>query len=130
MPAVTVRIEQPANYFRKRGGVWAARYQGNTESFVIGVDKGAEYINILLGRPNQEISVYEIVCGCAIDTCDTLLCSVKNFEDTDEGFQITTGSSVSVMPAMSLTTRPSNNIVKRHRTYSKRSMKPGPLMTL
>ena len=91
VPAVTTKQEQPANYFRKRGGVWTARFQGNKEILLIGVDKGAEYINILLGRPNQKISVYEIVCGCAIDTCDTLLCSVKNLEDTDEGFQITTG---------------------------------------
>jgi 7-cyano-7-deazaguanine synthase in queuosine biosynthesis len=91
VPAVTTKQEQPANYFRKRGGVWTARFQGNQEILLIGVDKGSEYINILLGRPNQKISVFEIVCGFAIDACNTLLCSDNTIDDTDDGFQITTG---------------------------------------
>ena len=87
VPAVPVEVEQPDNYFRKCGGVWAARFKGNPEVLLTGVDKGAEYINILLARPNQETSVYEIVCGCAIDTCNTFL----NSEETEDGFQVTQG---------------------------------------
>ena len=52
-----------------------------------GVDKGAEYINFLLARPNKETSVYEIVCGFAINTCNTFL----NSDETEDGFQVTQG---------------------------------------
>jgi len=87
VPAIPVEQKQPDNYFRKRGGVWAARFNGNAEVLVTGVDKGAEYINFLLARPNKETSVYEIVCGFAIDSCNTVLSS----NETDEGFQVTQG---------------------------------------
>jgi ElaB/YqjD/DUF883 family membrane-anchored ribosome-binding protein len=87
VPAIPVEQKQPDNYFRKRGGVWAARFNGNAEILVTGVDKGAEYINFLLARPNKETSVYEIVCGFAIDSCNTVLSS----NETDEGFQVTQG---------------------------------------
>ena len=87
VPAIPVELKQPDNYFRKRGGVWAARFNGNAEVLVTGVDKGAEYINFLLARPNKETSVYEIVCGFAIDSCNAVL----NSNETDEGFQVTQG---------------------------------------
>jgi hypothetical protein len=87
VPAIPVEIKQPDNYFRERGGVWAARFNGNAEVLVTGVDKGAEYINFLLARPNKETSVYEIVCGFAIDSCNAVL----NSNETDEGFQVTQG---------------------------------------
>ena len=87
VPAIPVEQNQPDNYFRKRGGVWAARFNGNAEVLVTGVDKGAEYINFLLARPNKETSVYEIVCGFAINTCNTFL----NSDETEDGFQVTQG---------------------------------------
>jgi 7-cyano-7-deazaguanine synthase in queuosine biosynthesis len=87
VPAIPFEQKQPVNYFRKRGGVWAARFNGNAEVLVTGVDKGAEYINFLLARPNKETSVYEIVCGFAINSCNTVL----NSNETDEGFQVTQG---------------------------------------
>ncbi|MEW6406628.1 MAG: 7-cyano-7-deazaguanine synthase, partial [Chloroflexota bacterium] len=87
VPAIPVEEKQPDNYFRKRGGVWAARFNGNAEVLVTGVDKGAEYINFLLGRPNKETSVYEIVCGFAINSCNTFLDS----NETEDGFQVTQG---------------------------------------
>jgi 7-cyano-7-deazaguanine synthase in queuosine biosynthesis len=87
VPAIPFEQKQPDNYFRKRGGVWAARFNGNAEVLVTGVDKGAEYINFLLARPNKETSVYEIVCGFAINSCNTVL----NSNETDEGFQVTQG---------------------------------------
>jgi ElaB/YqjD/DUF883 family membrane-anchored ribosome-binding protein len=87
VPAIPVEQKQPDNYFRKRGGVWAARFNGNAEVLVTGVDKGAEYINFLLARPNKETSVYEIVCGFAIDSCNTFLDS----NETEDGFQVTQG---------------------------------------
>lgn len=87
VPAIPVEEKQPDNYFRKRGGVWAARFNGNAEVLVTGVDKGAEYINFLLARPNKETSVYEIVCGFAINSCNTFLDS----NETEDGFQVTQG---------------------------------------
>jgi len=81
----------PDNYFRKRGGVWAVRFKGSEEVLLTGVDKGAEYINFLLGRPNKETSVYEIVCGFAIDSCDTFL----NSDEIEDGFQVTQGIPLS-----------------------------------
>ncbi len=87
VPAIPVEEKQPDNYFRKRGGVWVARFNGNAEVLVTGVDKGAEYINFLLARPNKETSVYEIVCGFAIDSCNTFLDS----SETKDGFQVTQG---------------------------------------
>jgi 7-cyano-7-deazaguanine synthase in queuosine biosynthesis len=87
MSAVPIEIKQPDNYFRRRGGVWAARFNGNAEVLVTGVDKGAEYINFLLARPNKPTSVYEIVCGFAINSCSTVL----NSDEIDEGFQVTQG---------------------------------------
>ena len=34
VPAIPVEQKQPDNYFRKRGGVWAARFNGNAEVLV------------------------------------------------------------------------------------------------
>lgn len=90
VPAIAVEEKQPDNYFRKRGGVWGARYNGNKEILITGVDKGAGYINFLLSRPNKETSVYEIVCGFAIDSCNTVLDS----SETTDGFQVTQGVSL------------------------------------
>ena len=87
VPAVSVEIKKPDNYFRRRGSVWEARFNGNAEVLLTGVDKGAECINFLLGRPNKETSVYEIVCGFAIDSCNTFLDS----SETEDGFQVTQG---------------------------------------
>jgi 7-cyano-7-deazaguanine synthase in queuosine biosynthesis len=87
VPAIPVEVKQPDNYFRRRGGVWAARFKGNAEVLLTGVDKGAKYINFLLARPNKETSVYEIVCGFAIDSCTAFL----NSDETEDGFLVTQG---------------------------------------
>ena len=88
-PAVTVRAEQPDHYFRKRGGVWEARFKGNKPILLTGVDKGAGYISALLARPNQEVSVYEIVCSDAIDACNSVLSAPHS--DRENGLQVTQG---------------------------------------
>ena len=88
-PAVAVRAEQPDHYFRKRGGVWEARFKGNKPILLTGVDKGAGYISVLLGRPNEEVSVYEIVCSDAIDACNSVLSAPHS--DRENGLQVTQG---------------------------------------
>lgn len=87
VPAIPVAVEQPQNFFRRRGGVWTARFMGNAEILLSGVDKGAEYINVLLARPNEKISVYEIACGSAISSCDSVLDS----QELENGFLVTEG---------------------------------------
>ena len=72
MPAVVSAEKLPDNIFRKRGGVWEARFQGRGRHTILiqGVDKGAEYINLLLAFPDRETSVYEIAVGSAANAID------------------------------------------------------------
>lgn len=91
VPAVSWKEKQPENLFRKRGGGWEARFnRGNTIN-IIGVDKGAEYINLLLAHPDRETSVYEIVCGYALSVADAANSGLDH-DDIEEGFQVTTGA--------------------------------------
>ncbi|MGD9788136.1 MAG: hypothetical protein AB7U30_09315 [Sulfuricellaceae bacterium] len=91
MSSVVSVEKQPENFFRKRGGVWEARFnRGNTIN-IIGVDKGAEYINLLLAHPDREASVYEIVCGYALGVADQANSGLEH-DDIDEGFQVTMGA--------------------------------------
>jgi hypothetical protein len=91
VPAVSSKEKQPTNLFRKRGGGWEARFnRGNTIN-IIGVDKGAEYINLLLAHPDREASVYEVVCGYALGIADAAN-SALDHDDIEEGFQVTTGA--------------------------------------
>jgi len=91
VPAVSPKEKQPENFFRKRGGGWEARFnRGNTIN-IIGVDKGAEYINLLLAHPDRETSVYEVVCGYALGVADRANSGLEH-DDIEEGFQVTTGA--------------------------------------
>jgi len=54
MSSVVSVEKQPENFFRKRGGGWEARFQGRDWVRILGVDKGAEYINLLLAHPDRE----------------------------------------------------------------------------
>ena len=90
VPAVSSKEKLPDNIFRKRGAVWEARFnRGNTIN-IIGVDKGAEYINLLLAHPDREASVYEVVCGYALGVADSVKSGLEH-DDIEEGFQVTTG---------------------------------------
>ncbi|MDR2012006.1 MAG: 7-cyano-7-deazaguanine synthase [Rhodanobacter sp.] len=90
VPAVSSKEKLPDNIFRKRGAVWEARFnRGNTIN-IIGVDKGAEYINLLLAHPDREASVYEVVCGYALGVADLAKSGLEH-DDIQEGFQVMTG---------------------------------------
>ncbi len=94
VPAVSHKEKQPDNFFRKRGGGWEARFnRGNTIN-VLGVDKGAQYINLLLAHPDREASVYEVVCGYALGVADQANSGLEH-DDIEEGFQVTTGTPLS-----------------------------------
>jgi 7-cyano-7-deazaguanine synthase in queuosine biosynthesis len=91
IPAVVSAEKQPENFFRKRGAVWEARFQGRNTICLLNVDKGAEYINLLLAFPDREASVYEIACGSAVNAIDLPSHSGVAPEDIEEGFQVTQG---------------------------------------
>jgi 7-cyano-7-deazaguanine synthase in queuosine biosynthesis len=91
MPAVVSAEKQPENFFRKRGAVWETRFQGRSTICLINVDKGAEYINLLLAFPDREASVYEIACGSAVNAIDLPANSGIAPEEIEEGFQVTQG---------------------------------------
>lgn len=91
VPAIAAAEKQPDNYFRKRGGVWATRFQGRSEILLQGVDKGAEYINLLLAYPDRETSVFEIVCGCALSSVQSAANAGLAPDDLQDGFQVTSG---------------------------------------
>lgn len=93
MPAVVSAEKLPDIIFRKRGGVWEARFQGRGRHTILiqGVDKGAEYINLLLAFPDRETSVYEIAVGSAANAIDLPANTGVAPEDIEEGFQVTQG---------------------------------------
>lgn len=93
MPAVVSVEKLPDNIFRKRGGVWEVRFQGRGRHTILiqGVDKGAEYINLLLAFPDRETSVYEIAVGSAANAIDLPANTGVAPEDIEEGFQVTQG---------------------------------------
>ena len=91
MPAVVSAEKQPENFFRKRGAVWETRFQGRNTICLINVDKGAEYINLLLAFPDRESSVYEIAVGSAANAIDLPANTGVAPEDIEEGFQVTQG---------------------------------------
>lgn len=93
MPAVVSAEKLPDNIFRKRGGVWEARFQGRGRHTILiqGVDKGAEYINLLLAFPDRETSVYEVAVGSAANAIDLPANTGVAPEDIEEGFQVTQG---------------------------------------
>jgi len=91
VPAVAAKVELPTNFFRRRGEEWEARFNARNPITLLNVNKGCGYIQILLARPRQEISIFEIACGCAIDDCDAVLKTQPDSDDLAEGFQITQG---------------------------------------
>lgn len=93
MPTVVSTEKLPDNIFRKRGNVWEARFQGRGRHPILiqGVDKGAEYINLLLAFPDRETSVYEIAVGSAANAIDLPANIGVAPEDIEEGFQVTQG---------------------------------------
>lgn len=91
MPAVVSAEKQPENFFRKRGAVWETRFQGRNTICLINVDKGAEYINLLLAFPDRESSVYEIAVGSAANAIDLPANTGVAPEDIEEGFLVTQG---------------------------------------
>lgn len=93
MPAVVSAEKLPDNIFRKRGGVWEARFQarGRHTILIQGVDKGAEYINLLLAFPDRETSVFEIVCGSEIGAVESAANTGLDHDDIEEGYQVSNG---------------------------------------
>jgi 7-cyano-7-deazaguanine synthase in queuosine biosynthesis len=91
VPAVSPKEKQPDNFFRKRGAVWETRFEGRNTICLVGVDKGAEYINILLAFPDKETSVYEIACGSAVNAIDIPDNVGVAPEEIEDGFQVTQG---------------------------------------
>ena len=82
----------PENFFRKRGAVWETRFQGRNTIHLLNVDKGAEYINLLLAFPDRETSVYEVAVGSAVNAIDLPANSGVAQEEIEEGFQVTQGA--------------------------------------
>jgi 7-cyano-7-deazaguanine synthase in queuosine biosynthesis len=91
VPAVISLEKQPENFFRKRGAVWETRFQGRNTICLLNVDKGAEYINLLLAFPDREMSVYEIAVGNAVNTIEQPAGSGIAPEDIEDGYQVTQG---------------------------------------
>lgn len=91
VPAVISMEKQPENFFRKRGAVWETRFQGRNTICLLKVDKGAEYINLLLAFPDREMSVYEIAVGNAVNTIEQPAGSGIAPEDIEDGYQVTQG---------------------------------------
>lgn len=91
VPAVMSTDKLPNNIFWRRGNVWEARFQGKNIILLQGVDKGAQYINLLLAHPGREASVYEIACGCAINAIEMPANMGIAPEDIEDGFQVVSG---------------------------------------
>lgn len=92
MPAVVSAEKQPENFFRKRGAVWETRFQSRNTICLLNVDKGAEYINLLLAFPERASSVYEIACGSAANAIDLPANTGVAPEDIEDGYQVVTGA--------------------------------------
>lgn len=90
VPAVASAEKMPENIFRKRGGVWEARFQGwgRHPILIQGVDRRAEYINLLLAHPERETSVFEIVCGSEIGAVESAANTGLDHDDIAEGYQV------------------------------------------
>ena len=95
MPAVVSAEKQPENFFRKRGAVWETRFQGRNTICLLNVDKGAEYINVLLAFPGRDTSVSEIVFGCALGAAETATSTRLEHDDLEDGFEVTSGVPLS-----------------------------------
>ena len=93
VPAVASAEKMPDNIFRKRGNVWEARFQGRGRHPILiqGVDKGAEYINLLLAHPARETSVFEVVCGSEIGIIESAANTGLDHDDIEEGYQVSVG---------------------------------------
>ena len=93
VPTAASAEKMPDNIFRKRGNVWEARFQGRGQHPILiqGVDKGAEYINLLLAHPARETSVFEVVCGSEIGIIESAANTGLDHDDIEEGYQVSVG---------------------------------------
>lgn len=94
-PVVERVPEEPDYLFRKRGDVWEARFNGQDKIIINSVNKGAEYINYLLGHPNRHMQVFDIVGRRAVALCNTLHSGDEKYLAESDGFQITQGFPLS-----------------------------------
>ena len=94
LPAVGEN-EQPRNFFWKRGSVWEFRYEGGKASMIQNNQKGCEYIQYLLARPNQRFRVYEVIGELTVDLVADIEAGAVDMADVAEGYQITKGEKLS-----------------------------------
>ena len=84
VPVVPVYQEDlPENVFRRCGGAWQVRFQGQG-IFTVLPWLGAYYIHYLLVSPNEPRPAIDIVCSTAIDHCDR---AISEHEAIEEGLQ-------------------------------------------
>lgn len=98
LPAVRAN-EKPRNFFWKRGSVWEFRYQGGKAELIQNNQKGCEYIQYLLARPNQRFPVYEVLGELTVDLVTEIESGVVNIADVAEGYQISEGERLSDLGA-------------------------------
>lgn len=92
VPAVELTIEQPANYFRRRGDVWEVRFNKGEPIKLVTANKGSQYLSYLLSHPNQPIPVAELVCGSFYDPSSGIFSAAEiDGDDIEDGYQITQG---------------------------------------
>lgn len=85
--------EEPENYFWKRGEPWQFRYNAGT-SYLLLPDKGSDYLNILLTRPNTQIPILEITGDLARQKCDTIINGKAPSVDVSNGYQVIDGTEL------------------------------------
>lgn len=91
VPAVTVTVKQHDNFFRRRGDAWEARFQSRNPLTLLNVNKGCSYLQVLLAHPREELSIFAVVCGSAIDDADAVLKGIPGDDSFEEGFSVTQG---------------------------------------
>jgi 7-cyano-7-deazaguanine synthase in queuosine biosynthesis len=92
VPAIELTIEQPANYFRRRGDVWEVRFNKGQPIKLVTANKGSQYLSYLLSHPNQPIPVAELVCGSFYDPSSGIFSAAEiDGDDIEDGYQITQG---------------------------------------
>lgn len=74
----------PDNIFRRNGSAWQVRYNGGKD-FILLPSKGADYLNVLLARPDKEIPIVDLVGGATANYYTTLI-DLHNAEE--EGLRI------------------------------------------
>lgn len=83
-------IPEPEYYFRKRGNTWEARFRGKNRVVITNSDKGCEYINILLSKPNHDFEASDLVFASTFDATH-LETGGLDLDEIAEGFTVTDG---------------------------------------